>query len=76
MACHLVALRVPFIGCKFNVMKPIVDPLLKTDEIDGPIERGYDAWKRAKIERGLAQTQDLDVMIPVEQILAYFTLER
>lgn len=57
-------------------MKPIVDPLLKTDEIDGPIERGYDAWKRAKIERGLAQAQDRNAMIPVEQILADLKLER
>lgn len=28
-------------------MKPIADPRLKTDEIDGPVERGYEAWKRA-----------------------------
>lgn len=76
MACRRVALRVPFIGCKFVPMKPIVDPLLKTDEIDGPIERGYDAWKRSKIERGLAQAQDRDAMIPVEQILADLKLER
>ncbi len=76
MACRLVALRVPFIGCKFNVMKPIVDPLLKTDDIDGPIDRGYDAWKRAKIERGLAQAQDRSAMIPVEQILVDLKLER
>ena len=57
-------------------MKPIADPRLKTDETDGPVERGYDAWKRAKIERGLAQAQDRAVMIPVEQILADLKLER
>lgn len=57
-------------------MKPIADPRLKTDETDGPVERGYDAWKRAKIERGLAQAQDRAAMIPVEQMLADLKLER
>jgi len=57
-------------------MQPTVDPLLKTDETDDPTEPGYDAWKRAKIERGLAQAQDRDAMIPVEQILADLKLER
>ncbi|HXH17048.1 MAG TPA: hypothetical protein VNJ10_13050 [Sphingomonas sp.] len=33
------------------------------------VDRGYDAWKRAKIERGLAQAQDRSAMIPVEQVL-------
>ncbi len=57
-------------------MKPIADPRLKTDEIDGPVERGYDAWNRAKIERGVAQARDRDAMIPVEQLLADLRLER
>ena len=34
-----------------------------------PVERGHDSWKRAKIERGLAQAQDLSAMISVEQVL-------
>lgn len=76
MACYRGALRVPFIGCKFNLMKPIVDPRLKTEEINRSVERDYDAWKRAKIERGLAQAQDRDAMIPVEQVLADLGLER
>lgn len=50
-------------------MKPVADPRLKIDETDGPVERGYDAWKRAKIERGLAQAQDRGAMIPVETLL-------
>lgn len=57
-------------------MKPLTDPRLKTDETDGPVERGYAAWKRTKIERGLAQAQDRRVLIPVEQILADLKLER
>ena len=31
-------------------------------------ERGYEAWKRAKVERGLAQARDRVAMIPVEQV--------
>lgn len=57
-------------GYSFAPMKPLTDPRLKTDETDGPIARGYAAWKRAKVERGLAQAQDRGAMIPVEQILA------
>lgn len=57
-------------------MKPVADPRPKTDETDGPVERGYDAWKQAKIERGLVQAQDRDAMIPVEQILADLKLDR
>ncbi|MFN0044982.1 MAG: hypothetical protein ACKVOS_00760 [Sphingorhabdus sp.] len=45
-------------------MKPIADPRLKTDETDGPVERG------------LAQAQGRDAMISVEQLLADFKLER
>ena len=54
-------------------MKPVVDEQEKLDETGGPPERGYDAWKRAKIERGLAQSQDRDAMIPVEQVLRNLT---
>lgn len=39
-------------------------------------ERGYDAWKRAKIERGLEQADDRDSLIPLEKILRDFGLER
>jgi hypothetical protein len=57
-------------------MKPAVDPRDKTEEADTPVERGYDAWKRAKVERGLAQAQDRSAMIPVEQVLRDLKLER
>lgn len=63
-------------GCSFASMKPLADPRLKTEETDGPVERGYAAWKRAKIERGIAQARDRSGMIPVEQILADLKLER
>jgi hypothetical protein len=56
-------------------MKPATDPIVKTDESDAPLERGYDAWKRAKIERGLAQAKDREAMIPVERILGDLGLE-
>lgn len=70
------ALRATCTGGKLRMVKPITDPRLKTDETDGPVERGYDAWKRAKIERGLAQAQDRAAMIPVEQLLADLKLDR
>lgn len=40
-----------------------------------PSEPGYEAWKLAKVERGLAQAQDRDAMISVDQILSEFGLE-
>lgn len=57
-------------------MNPIADPRLTTDETDGPIERGDDLWKRAKIERGLVQAQERNAMLPVEQLLADLKLGR
>ncbi len=50
-------------------MKPVIDEREKPDDMGGPPERGYDAWTRAKIERRLAQSRNLSVMIPVEQVL-------
>lgn len=57
-------------------MKPVIDPRDKIEGADILIERGYDAWKRAKVERGLAQAQDRSVMIPVQQVLRDLKLER
>ena len=48
----------------------------KLTEADAPVESGYAAWKLAKIERGLAQAQDRDCMIPVEQMVRALGLER
>lgn len=56
-------------------MKPVVDEQEKLDETGGPPERGYGAWMRVKIERGLAQSRDRDAMIPVEQVLRNLALK-
>jgi hypothetical protein len=39
-------------------------------------ERGYAAWKRAKIERALAQAEDRDSLIPAENLWRDLGLER
>lgn len=57
-------------------MKPAIDPRDKVEDADAPAERGYVAWKRAKVERGMAQAQDRATMIPVEQVLRDLKLER
>ena len=56
-------------------MKPALDPRDKVAEGEGPAETGHAAWKRAKVERGLAQTKDRDAMIPAKRILRDFKLE-
>ena len=48
----------------------------KVSETGDTPDRGYDAWKRAKIEKGLEQAKDREAMIPVAQILCDFGLER
>lgn len=58
------------------VMKPNQPLTEKLSEAGSAPERGYDAWKRAKIEKGLQQAQDREAMIPVAQILRDFGLER
>ncbi|MEG8043496.1 hypothetical protein QP164_12480 [Sphingomonas sp. LR59] len=37
-------------------------------------QRDYDAWKRAKIERGMVQARDRSMMIPIEQVLRELTV--
>ena len=45
--------------------------------VDGDVtDRGHDAWLRAKVERGLAESRDRAAMIPVEQVLRDLSLER
>jgi len=41
---------------------------------DGPVGRGYDGWKRAKVERGLAQARDRSAMIPADEVLRGFRM--
>lgn len=45
-------------------------------EIGGAGEPGYAAWKRAKVERGLAQSRDRAAMIPIEQAWRALSIER
>ena len=52
-----------------HAMKPATDPSEKTQKPDGPAEPGYAAWKRAKVERGLAEAENRDAMIPIRQPL-------
>ena len=56
-------------------MKPALDPREKIAESDTSFEQGHAAWKRAKVERGLAQAKDRKAMIPVERILRDFKLD-
>lgn len=37
-------------------------------EEGGVAEEGHDAFVRAKVRRGLAQSRDRSVMIPIEQV--------
>jgi hypothetical protein len=52
-----------------------VTPAEKAAEQEGVPELGYAAWERAKIERGLTQSRDRAVMIPVEQVWRDLKLE-
>ena len=47
-----------------------------SDTGEDTVEPGYDEWKRAKIERGLAESRDRSAMIPVEQVWRDLDLER
>ena len=40
------------------------------------LERGHSAWKRHKIERGLAQAEDRAALIPAHQVWRDLGLER
>ncbi|MEO8722461.1 MAG: hypothetical protein ABI395_02910 [Sphingobium sp.] len=48
----------------------------KTAESARPVERGYTAWKKAKIVSAIEQAKDRDGLIPAAQILRDFGLER
>lgn len=56
-------------------MKVALSPTKITDE-QGSVEKGYPAWKRAKVERGLTQAKDRDSLIPAQQVWREFDLER
>lgn len=46
-----------------------------TDE-QGSVEKGYAAWKRAKVDRGLSQAKDRESLIPAQQVWREFDIER
>jgi hypothetical protein len=57
-------------------MKPRTAPdAYKVAETGDTPEPGYDGWKRAKVERGLAQAEKRDRMIPAEQVWRDLGLE-
>ncbi|WP_326525618.1 hypothetical protein [Sphingomonas sp.] len=58
-------------------MKPAPVPIAeKLDGGDIAVERGYESWKRAKIEAALAQARDRDAMIPAEEVWRRLGFER
>lgn len=59
-----------------GTMKPMTDPAEEVATTGEAPEREHDAWLRAKVERGLAQAQDRDAMIPAAQLLRELGLER
>ncbi|MFS0773551.1 hypothetical protein [Sphingomonas sp. 1P08PE] len=56
-------------------MASSIDQREKVEPEPASQDAGYDAWKRAKVERGLAQSRDRATMIPVEQVLRDLSLE-
>lgn len=48
-------------------MKPMLPDRDKLDAAAGPVDAGYVEWKRAKIQKGLAQRDDRAAMISFEQ---------
>ncbi len=57
-------------------MASVVNQRDKLDAEPVTTEAGYEAWKRAKIERGLEQSRDRSAMIPVDQVWRDLKLER
>jgi hypothetical protein len=58
------------------IMKTTIDQRDKLEADGGMPDAGHAAWMRAKIERGLAQTEDRDAMIPIEHIWRDLKLDR
>lgn len=58
------------------VMKAKIDQREKLEADGGAPDAGHAAWMRIKVERGLAQAEDRDAMIPIEQIWRDLKLDR
>jgi hypothetical protein len=48
--------------------------MIGPNESEQPAQCDYDAWKRAKIERGMTQARNRSMMIPIEQVLRELTV--
>ncbi len=57
-------------------MKPSLPDRDKLEADGGALEAGYAEWKRAKVERGLAESRLRESLIPIEQIWNDLKLER
>ena len=57
-------------------MKPGLPDRDKLEADGGVPEAGYPEWKRAKVERGLAESRLRESLIPIEQIWNDLKLER
>lgn len=53
----------------------VVSSPAKVADAQAPAEKGYAAWKRAKVERGLIQAKDREALIPAQQVWREFDLE-
>lgn len=58
------------------IMKATIDQRDKLEADGRAPDAGHAAWMRAKIERGLAQAEDRDAMIPIEHIWRDLKLDR
>ena len=67
--------QLPKIGY-ISSMKPTASLADKLDDDIGVTEPGYEAWKRAKVERGIAQAKNRAAMTPAEQVLDTLKLAR
>lgn len=57
-------------------MKPSLPDRDKLEAEGDSADAGYPEWKRAKVERGLAQSRSRESLIPVERIWTDLKLER
>lgn len=56
-------------------MQPDVPLREKISDVEGPKDPGYDAWKRAKIDRALGDCTDRSKMIPAAEVWRELGLE-
>lgn len=57
-------------------MKTRTPPVDEATRTDAGTEPGHADWKRAKVQRAIAEAKDRDAMIPAEQVWRDLGLER